>query len=138
MEGFVSMQEPYNLLERQIEREGKMAVAKKYGLTILAYVPLAQGVLAAKYVAGSVEKGSRASYIKEVADQYVNEETRKCVEQLSEIAKSKGVSLPQLSARMDAPQTGRAGSDDHPHHRNHEDAVSRRQSWSARRQAQLT
>ena len=97
MEGFVSMQEPYNLLERQIEKEGKMAVAKKYGLAVLAYVPLAQGVLAAKYVDGSVEKGSRASYIKEVADQYVNEETRKCVAELSGVAKAKGVSLAQLA-----------------------------------------
>ena len=96
LDGFVSMQEPYNLLERQIEIEGKMAIAKKYGLAVMAYVPLAQGVLAAKYL-GALEKGSRASYIKEVANQYLNDETRKCVEQLLEIAKSKGISLPQLA-----------------------------------------
>jgi 1-deoxyxylulose-5-phosphate synthase len=96
LDGFISMQEPYNLLERQIEKEGKMVIAKKYGLTVLAYVPLAQGVLAAKYL-GALEKGSRASYIKEVEQQYLNDETRQCVEQFLEIAKSKGISLPQLA-----------------------------------------
>ena len=96
LERFISMQEPYNLLERQIETERKMAIAKKYGMAIMAYVPLAQGVLAAKYL-GALEKGSRASYIKEVANQYLNDETRRCVEQLLEIAKSKGISLPQLA-----------------------------------------
>lgn len=96
LDGFVSMQEPFNLLERQIETEGKMTVAKKYGMAVMAYVPLAQGVLAAKYL-GALEKGSRASYIKEVANQYLNDETRKSVEQLLEIAKSKGISLPQLA-----------------------------------------
>jgi len=63
----------------------------------MAYVPLAQGVLAGKYLRGDVEKGSRASYIKEVAEQYLNEETRSCVEHLLEIAKGKGVTLSQLA-----------------------------------------
>jgi 1-deoxyxylulose-5-phosphate synthase len=98
LEGFVSMQEPYNLLERQIETaEGKILVAQKYGMAVLAYVPLAQGVLAGRYLSGSIEKGSRASYIKEVADQYVNEETRRGIMQLGEIAKEKDATLSQLA-----------------------------------------
>ena len=96
LEGFISMQEPYNLMERQIEKEGKFEVAKKFGMALMAYVPLAQGVLAGKYLE-KVEKGSRASYIKEVADQYLNERTRNCVLQLLEIAKRKGVTLSQLA-----------------------------------------
>jgi 1-deoxyxylulose-5-phosphate synthase len=96
LEGFISMQEPYNLLERQIEKEGKIATAKKYGMAIMAYVPLAQGVLAGKYL-GGVEKGSRASYIKEVVEQYLNETTRNCIRQLLEIAKGKGSTLSQLA-----------------------------------------
>jgi 1-deoxyxylulose-5-phosphate synthase len=96
LECFISMQEPYNLLERQIEKEGKIVTAKRFGMAIMAYVPLAQGVLAGKYLRG-VEKGSRASYIKEVAEQYLNEETRNCIEQLFEIAKGKGATLSQLA-----------------------------------------
>jgi len=98
LESFISMQEPYNLLERQIETsEAKFAVAKKFHLAIMAYVPLAQGVLAGKYLHGEIEKGSRASYEKEVVNQYLNEGTRKCVMELFEIARSKGATLSQLA-----------------------------------------
>jgi 1-deoxyxylulose-5-phosphate synthase len=97
IEGFVSAQDPYNLLERQIEKEGKFAAAKKFGMAVLAYVPLAQGVLAGKYLQGEIAKGSSASYEKEVVNQYLNDATRKCVMQLQEIAKSKGATLSQLA-----------------------------------------
>ena len=67
------MQEPYNLLERRVE-ETTLPVAKKYGMAVMAYVPLAQGVLSGKYLSG-VEKGSRASYVEQVAGQYLNTDT---------------------------------------------------------------
>ncbi len=95
IEGFVSMQEPYNLLERQIERE-KFPVARRYGMAVLAYVPLAQGVLSGKYLRG-VDSGSRASYTSEMKAQYLNEETSHAVGRLLEAANEKGVSLPQLA-----------------------------------------
>lgn len=39
----------YSLLARQIEHNGVMAAAKELGVTILAYSPLAQGLLTGKY-----------------------------------------------------------------------------------------
>lgn len=39
----------YSLLYRQIETQGIMATAKELGITILAYSPLAQGLLTGKY-----------------------------------------------------------------------------------------
>jgi aryl-alcohol dehydrogenase-like predicted oxidoreductase len=39
----------YSLLARQIEQDGVMAAAKDLGITILAYSPLAQGLLTGKY-----------------------------------------------------------------------------------------
>ena len=39
----------YSLLARQIERNGVMDTAKELGVTILAYSPLAQGLLTGKY-----------------------------------------------------------------------------------------
>jgi len=39
----------YSLLTRQIESNGIMATAKELGITILAYSPLAQGLLTGKY-----------------------------------------------------------------------------------------
>jgi aryl-alcohol dehydrogenase-like predicted oxidoreductase len=95
VEGFASMQEPYNLLERRVE-ETTLPVAKKYGMAVMAYVPLAQGVLSGKYLSG-VEKGSRASYVEQVAGQYLNTDTGTAVRSLLELAKERGVTLPQLS-----------------------------------------
>jgi aryl-alcohol dehydrogenase-like predicted oxidoreductase len=95
IEGFASMQEPYNLLERRVEGE-TLPVAKKYGIAVMAYVPLAQGVLSGKYLSG-VEAGSRASYISQVAGQYLNQETAAAVGGLLEIANEKGITLPQLA-----------------------------------------
>ncbi|MGI0494503.1 aldo/keto reductase [Alkalinema pantanalense CENA528] len=42
-------QVPYSLLDRKIETNGVMETAKELGVTILAYSPLAQGLLTGKY-----------------------------------------------------------------------------------------
>jgi 1-deoxyxylulose-5-phosphate synthase len=95
LEGFVSMQEPYSLLERELEAE-KFPCAKKYGTSILAYSPLGQGVLTGKYLKG-IEKGSRASYSPEVQRLYLNPQTNDSVNILAEVAREKGVTLGQLA-----------------------------------------
>ncbi len=63
-EKFITMQEPYNISKRDIEKE-KVDVARRHGLDVLAYVPLAQGILAGRYKRG-IPAGSRASYIPEL------------------------------------------------------------------------
>ena len=45
----------YSLLSRQIESKGIMATARDLGVTILAYSPLAQGLLTGKYTIDSTE-----------------------------------------------------------------------------------
>lgn len=52
-------QMPYSLLARQIERNGVMALAQELGVKILAYSPLAQGLLTGKYTATAPPKGGR-------------------------------------------------------------------------------
>ena len=47
---YVSEQPPYNLLDRRIENE-LVPLAQRYGLAILPWAPLAQGVLAGRYPA---------------------------------------------------------------------------------------
>ncbi len=42
-------QVPYSLLTRQIEQNGILARARQLGITLLAYCPLAQGLLTGKY-----------------------------------------------------------------------------------------
>jgi aryl-alcohol dehydrogenase-like predicted oxidoreductase len=45
----VSNQVRYSLLDRRIERTGTLDAAKELGITIIAYSPLAQGILSGKY-----------------------------------------------------------------------------------------
>jgi aryl-alcohol dehydrogenase-like predicted oxidoreductase len=40
---------PYSLLDRRIESSGVMEMAKKLGITIIAYSPLAQGIVTGKF-----------------------------------------------------------------------------------------
>ena len=59
-EKFVSMKESYNLLDRSVE-ETKAGIASRNRLTLLAYVPLAEGLLTGKYMDG-IQSGTRGSY----------------------------------------------------------------------------
>jgi aryl-alcohol dehydrogenase-like predicted oxidoreductase len=45
----VSNQMPYSLLDRKIESNGVLATAKELGITLIAYSPLAQGLLSGKF-----------------------------------------------------------------------------------------
>ncbi len=95
LEGFATLQEPYNLLERGIEKD-VVPVARKYGLAILAYFPVAQGVLTEKYL-GGIQKGDRAAYGPDVRKKYLTTQTLEVIRELNEVAKQKGVLLPQLA-----------------------------------------
>jgi 1-deoxyxylulose-5-phosphate synthase len=95
MEGFVTLQELYNLIERKVERD-RLPLAKKYGFGLLAYSPIAQGVLSEKYLEG-VQKGTRASYAPDIGKSYFSPQTLDVIRGLSEIARRKGISLPQLA-----------------------------------------
>ena len=95
LEGFVTLQELYNLIERDVEKD-RLPLAKKYGFGVLAYSPIAQGVLSEKYLNG-IQKGTRASYAAGIAASYLNTPTLEAVRGLNEIARQKGISLPQLA-----------------------------------------
>ncbi|MBI5531940.1 MAG: aldo/keto reductase [Deltaproteobacteria bacterium] len=45
----VSNQMPYSLLDRRIESNGLLAAARELGITLIAYSPLAQGLLSGKF-----------------------------------------------------------------------------------------
>ncbi|MGC9202858.1 MAG: aldo/keto reductase [Thermoproteota archaeon] len=94
LSGFVTIQEVYNLINRTIEFS-KIPLARKYNFTIMAYSPLAQGMLSEKYLKG-IPEGSRATYSSGLRET-VTRRDLKAIEELSEIAKEKGISLPQLA-----------------------------------------
>lgn len=58
---FISAQNPYNLLDRRVEREVIPAV-EAYGLGVLPYFPLANGLLTGKYRRDEVPAGSRLTH----------------------------------------------------------------------------
>lgn len=58
-----SNQVRYSLLTRQIETNGILDTARQLGITILAYSPLAQGLLTGKYTTSSAEKPTGARRI---------------------------------------------------------------------------
>ncbi|MDN3937073.1 aldo/keto reductase [Arthrobacter sp. YD4] len=58
---FISSQNHYNLLDRRAEQEVTPA-AEAYGLGVLPYFPLANGLLTGKYAKGQAPEGSRLSH----------------------------------------------------------------------------
>ena len=59
-ENFVTIQESYNIIDREFEHE-KAGIARDHSMTLLAYVPLAEGLLSGKYLSG-INPGTRGSY----------------------------------------------------------------------------
>jgi aryl-alcohol dehydrogenase-like predicted oxidoreductase len=55
-----SNQVPYSLLDRAVERNGLLALCRQMGVRLIAYSPLAQGVLSGKYTPAHPPPGARA------------------------------------------------------------------------------
>ncbi len=90
-ERFITMQEPYNILNRSIE-ESKFDVARSMNLGILAYEPLEQGILSGKYLKSN---SGRVEYYKDLSKR-INETSEKVLK-LSEIARKLDVTMAQLA-----------------------------------------
>jgi aryl-alcohol dehydrogenase-like predicted oxidoreductase len=56
-----SNQVEYHLLERKIEKNGLMDYCKENGIKVIAYSPLAMGILSGKYTPDNPPRGTRAS-----------------------------------------------------------------------------
>lgn len=91
---FITLQEPYNLMDRGVERD-KAMLARKYGLAIMAYSPLAQGLLSDKYLNG-IRPGTRASYQRGFANM-ISDKNLNIVKSLNEFAKEIDLSLSQMA-----------------------------------------
>jgi len=94
LHGFVTIQDAYSLMNRSIELD-KVPLARKHNLSVMAYSPLAEGLLSGKYI-HSIPTGSRATYSRGLK-RVLSERKLNPVQELSTLAKEKGVSLPQLA-----------------------------------------
>ena len=93
---YSTIQEPYNLLNREIEAD-KIRAAQKLNLCLLAYVPLAQGILTGKYLDGKNTSGTRLSYYPKLKKEIEN--TYEAVRKLEEFAREKDATPSQVAIK---------------------------------------
>jgi aryl-alcohol dehydrogenase-like predicted oxidoreductase len=94
---FVSCQDEYSLLVRDIEQE-LLPTAKARGMSILPYFPLASGLLTGKYRRGApMPKGSRLSKIPRHADDFMTERNWRMVGELEAFVAQRGRSMLELA-----------------------------------------
>lgn len=100
--GFVSEQPPYNLLDRRIERD-LLPFCQTYGWAVIPWSPLAGGQLSGKYLDGKPRKGR---YAKSDPMGRINPTTIKVIERLKKVADEEGLSLATLALAWVANQPG--------------------------------
>ncbi len=88
-------QPSYSMLNRWIE-EDLLDATGELGVGVIAFSPLAQGVLTDRYLDG-VPAGSRAAQGKSLSPEMLTEDTLRHVRALNEIAKQRGQSVAQLA-----------------------------------------
>ena len=92
----MSVQNPYNLLNRTYEVGlAEISVREQSGL--LAYSPLASGVLSGKYRNNQKPEGSRLQLFGDYFPRYVGKSSNLAVEEYFKVAKKYKISLTQLS-----------------------------------------
>ena len=89
-------QPSYNMINRWVERDGLKATLKELGIGSIAFTPLAQGMLTAKYLDG-VPEGSRATQGKSLRPEFLNEHAIANIRKLNEIAEARGQTLAQMA-----------------------------------------
>jgi aryl-alcohol dehydrogenase-like predicted oxidoreductase len=94
---FISCQEEYSLLARRLDRE-MMPILQAYGLGLIPFAPLANGLLTGKYKRGApLPEGARLSYMQRSAARYLTEDNWAIVERLERFAAECGRTLLELA-----------------------------------------
>jgi aryl-alcohol dehydrogenase-like predicted oxidoreductase len=94
---FVSCQERYNVLERELD-DALMPVLKSYGLGLIPFAPLANGLLTGKYRRDAPPpSGTRMAAMPHIAERYMTEANWDRVERLGAFCASRGRGLLDLA-----------------------------------------
>jgi len=95
----MSVQNPYNLLNRTYEVGlAETSIREKSGL--LAYSPLASGILSGKYRNGVLPDGSRMKLFADTFSRYRTKNSNNAVEEYYNIAKKHNLNLAQMSLKF--------------------------------------
>lgn len=89
-------QPSYNMLNRWVERDGLKETLAELGVGSIAFTPLAQGMLTAKYLNGLPE-GSRATRGKSLRPAMITERAIESIRALNRIAEARGQTLAQMA-----------------------------------------
>jgi aryl-alcohol dehydrogenase-like predicted oxidoreductase len=94
---FVACQERYSLLERQLDGE-LMPVIQSYGLGLIPFSPLANGLLTGKYRRNTkLPEGARLTKTPRLAERYLTEANWEKVERLADFCAARGRTLLELA-----------------------------------------
>jgi aryl-alcohol dehydrogenase-like predicted oxidoreductase len=96
LERFVSMQNHYNLLYREEERE-MVPLCKDQGIALIPWSPLARGFLTGKYKRGEEPKTSRYKSDKYLAERYFKPEDFEILDAVAAVAKQKNTTPAQIA-----------------------------------------
>jgi aryl-alcohol dehydrogenase-like predicted oxidoreductase len=97
LNAFISCQDEYSLLVRDIEQD-LMPAIEAYDLGLLPYFPLASGLLTGKYKRNTaMPQGSRLALVKRLADRYLTDRNWQIAERLQEFAEKRDHRLLDLA-----------------------------------------
>jgi L-glyceraldehyde 3-phosphate reductase len=89
-------QPSYNMINRWVERDGLKETLAELGIGSIAFTPLAQGMLTAKYLKG-IPEGSRATQGKSLRKEFLNDRAIEHIRALNAIAERRGQTLAQMA-----------------------------------------
>ena len=93
---FVSVQPPYNLLDRRSENE-LIPLCERHGLAVLPWSPIAGGILAGRYTQKTLPAGSRAERAGDDFRVRVTQRAQRVADKVAEMAQTRGLTGAQLS-----------------------------------------
>ncbi|MDY0781319.1 NADP(H)-dependent aldo-keto reductase [Tenacibaculum sp. IB213877] len=91
-----TIQNSYSLIHRGYEI-GMSEVSMRENIGLLAYSPLAQGVLSGKYLGGKTPEGARGTLFPRFIARYMTEGSLKAVAEYEKVAHKHGLTLSELS-----------------------------------------
>ena len=93
---FIINQNRYSIFDRTIENNGLKATSKKLGKGIIAFSPLAQGLLTNRYLLGIPSDSRVKTDGRFLTEKSITKEKLLQIEKLNEVAKKRGQSLAQM------------------------------------------
>ncbi len=98
VERFISSQNQYSLLARDVEAE-LMPALSHHGLGLLPFFPLAGGFLSGKYRRNMAMPQGRLAKSQNLADMFLTDQNYEIVEKLDGFCESRGITMLQLAFR---------------------------------------